>query len=61
MGGDEHLELTDQPGVVAELQLGLEQLDSRSDVQLAQLPDLMPGRAFEDDVCERRPAPRSSA
>ena len=57
MSGDEQLELADQLGVAAELELGLEQLDLRGQVQLAQPPDLVSGLALEDDVRKRRPAP----
>ena len=58
MGGDEQLELTDQLGVEAELELGLEQVDLRGQVQLAQPPDLVSSRAVEDDVGKRRSPPK---
>ena len=57
MRGDEQLELADQLGVAAELELGLEQLDLGRQVELAQPPDLVSGRALEDDIRKRRAAP----
>ena len=57
MRRDQKLELADELSVATELELGLEKVDLRGQVQLGEPADLVPGGALEDDIRERRAAP----